>query len=69
MRSAFAAPEDMTESWRKVCEGSEGMGVRLALESLVSLALNLRCKDVREAGVGICGGSGGVGSFLFTPLR
>ena len=69
MRSAFAAPEDITESWRRLCEGGEVMGLRLALESLVSLALNLRCSDVRDAGVGIRGGSGGVGSFLFTPLR
>ena len=69
MRSAFAAPEDMTESWRALCEGNEVMGVRLALESLVWPALYLRCSDVREAGVGIRGGSGGVGSFLFTPLR
>ena len=72
MRSAFAARDEMTESWRALregSEGSEGTGLHPTLDSLISSALYLRCRDVSDAGVGICGGSGGLGSFLFTPFR
>ena len=69
MRSAFAAREEMTESWRALCEGSEGTGLHPTLDSLICSALYLRRRDVSDAGVGNCGGSGGLGSFLFIPFR
>ena len=48
------APEDMTESWREPCEGRGGIGFE---------------ETGTVDGVEVFEGTGGVGSFLFTPLR